>query len=560
MNLDSKLFDATLDLERVKVSVRTLVKLSRQEQSAIIRTLNEFGFLLLRSEQGEDRQELLALKELFGRAAPHPRADADGIVPISNARYVSGYLGSTPLEHKLHTDGAFLDTPEQLCSLQCVRNAREGGETLLASAGLAFERLRRRMPTKHLGLLRGDALTIVRKHQSSTQPVFRLNGEALGIKFRQNDGAAASCGGGGLRRTGGGARGSGLPTADQARAGGNPGARQHRGVARAHCLLRQRTARDAPAQLRRPRPPAGGAGTGLQGGVVIAQFVAVVLPILICTGIGFAWSRSAGPVDTRALVFLVANVGFPCLLLSSLDRPGLSIGMVAGVFLATALAVLAFALLGLVALRLLRMPVRRYLPSIMLPNSGNMGIPIAYLAFGEEALVYAVAFSTLIQVGHATLGVWFASGDITPASILRNPMIYALAVALGLIALGWSLPPPLRDVTRLLGGITVPLMLVMLGLSLAGLRLHETWRPLLLSLVRVWGGFAVGYGIAAGLGMEAVAAGTFAIQCGMPTAVLTYLLAKRYDGPVNEVAGMVLITTLLVLLSTPLFIQLLPRA
>ncbi len=251
---------------------------------------------------------------------------------------------------------------------------------------------------------------------------------------------------------------------------------------------------------------------------MIAQFVAVVLPILICTGIGFAWSRSAGPVDTRALVFLVANVGFPCLLLSSLDRPGLSIGMVAGVFLATALAVLAFALLGLVSLRLLRMPVRRYLPSIMLPNSGNMGIPIAYLAFGEEALVYAVAFSTLIQVGHATLGVWFASGDITPASILRNPMIYALAVALGLIALGWSLPPPLRDVTRLLGGITVPLMLVMLGLSLAGLRLHETWRPLLLSLVRVWGGFAVGYGIAAGLGMEAVAAGTFAIQCGMPTA------------------------------------------
>ncbi|WP_259459376.1 hypothetical protein, partial [Pseudomonas aeruginosa] len=26
---------------------------------------------------------------------------------------------------------------------------------------------------------------------------------------------------------------------------------------------------------------------------MIAQFVAVVLPILICTGIGFAWSRSA---------------------------------------------------------------------------------------------------------------------------------------------------------------------------------------------------------------------------------------------------------------------------
>lgn len=564
MNLDSKLFDATLDLERVKVSVRTLVKLSRQEQSAIIRTLNEFGFLLLRSEHGEDRQELLALKELFGRAAPHPRADADGIVPISNARYVSGYLGSTPLEHKLHTDGAFLDIPEQLCSLQCVRNAREGGETLLASAGLAFERLRRRMPTKHLGLLRGDALTIVRKHQSSTQPVFRLNGEALGIKFRQNDGAAEVVEHPVAVEAFAELVAALEDPACQLRIKLEPGEIL---VLDNTAVLHGRTAFCANELREMRRLNFDGHGRlraelelGFKVGVVIAQFVAVVLPILICTGIGFAWSRSAGPVDTRALVFLVANVGFPCLLLSSLDRPGLSIGMVAGVFLATALAVLAFALLGLVALRLLRMPVRRYLPSIMLPNSGNMGIPIAYLAFGEEALVYAVAFSTLIQVGHATLGVWFASGDITPASILRNPMIYALAVALGLIALGWSLPPPLRDVTRLLGGITVPLMLVMLGLSLAGLRLHETWRPLLLSLVRVWGGFAVGYGIAAGLGMEAVAAGTFAIQCGMPTAVLTYLLAKRYDGPVNEVAGMVLITTLLVLLSTPLFIQLLPRA
>lgn len=484
-------------------------------------------------------------------------------MPISNARYVSGYLGSTPLEHKLHTDGAFLDTPEQLCSLQCVRNAREGGETLLASAGLAFERLRRRMPTKHLGLLRGDALTIVRKHQSSTQPVFRLNGEALGIKFRQNDGAAEVVE---------------HPVAVEAFA------ELVAALEDPACQLRIKL---EPGKSWCSTTPRCCTGALPSAPTNCARCAGSTSTATAACGRSWNWAsrwgcdrtvRRGGAADPdlhrdrfRLEPFRRAG-GYPragvpggqrrlsCLLLSSLDRPGLSIGMVAGVFLATALAVLAFALLGLVALRLLRMPVRRYLPSIMLPNSGNMGIPIAYLAFGEEALVYAVAFSTLIQVGHATLGVWFASGDITPASILRNPMIYALAVALGLIALGWSLPPPLRDVTRLLGGITVPLMLVMLGLSLAGLRLHETWRPLLLSLVRVWGGFAVGYGIAAGLGMEAVAAGTFAIQCGMPTAVLTYLLAKRYDGPVNEVAGMVLITTLLVLLSTPLFIQLLPRA
>ena len=484
-------------------------------------------------------------------------------MPISNARYVSGYLGSTPLEHKLHTDGAFLDTPEQLCSLQCVRNAREGGETLLASAGLAFERLRRRMPTKHLGLLRGDALTIVRKHQSSTQPVFRLNGEALGIKFRQNDGAAEVVE---------------HPVAVEAFA------ELVAALEDPACQLRIKL---EPGKSWCSTTPRCCTGAPPSAPTNCARCAGSTSTATAACGRSWNWAsrwgcdrtvRRGGAADPdlhrdrfrlepfrRAGGYPRAGVpggqrrlSLPAAVVAGPPRPVHWHG--GGVFLATALAVLAFALLGLVALRLLRMPVRRYLPSIMLPNSGNMGIPIAYLAFGEEALVYAVAFSTLIQVGHATLGVWFASGDITPASILRNPMIYALAVALGLIALGWSLPPPLRDVTRLLGGITVPLMLVMLGLSLAGLRLHETWRPLLLSLVRVWGGFAVGYGIAAGLGMEAVAAGTFAIQCGMPTAVLTYLLAKRYDGPVNEVAGMVLITTLLVLLSTPLFIQLLPRA
>ncbi|MGA4816849.1 hypothetical protein ACPA9J_26760 [Pseudomonas aeruginosa] len=109
----------------MKVSVRTLVKLSRQEQSAIIRTLNEFGFLLLRSEQGEDRQELPRSRSCSA-ARPHPRADADGIVPISNARYVAAT--SAPRRWSTScTPTALSRHPGAISSLQCVRNAREGG-------------------------------------------------------------------------------------------------------------------------------------------------------------------------------------------------------------------------------------------------------------------------------------------------------------------------------------------------------------------------------------------------------------------------------------------------
>jgi predicted permease len=284
---------------------------------------------------------------------------------------------------------------------------------------------------------------------------------------------------------------------------------------------------------------------------MIAHFLPIVLPIFVCAIIGVAWSRLAQPLDGKTVTALVSNVGFPCLLLSSLDRPGLTLPLIARTFVAGTVALLCFASIGVLVLKAMRLEVRRYLPALMLPNTGNLGIPIAYFVFGQDGLIFAVAFSTLIQIAHVTLGVWLASGEMTPRALLSNPMLHALGVALVLIGTGTKLPAEVLSIAKLLGGISVPLMLLMLGVSLGKLRFASLARSSLLSLVRVGGGFAIGLGLATVLGLTHVAAGTFAIQCAMPVAVLTHLFAEKYGGPSEEIAGMILISTVLAVTALP---------
>lgn len=282
-----------------------------------------------------------------------------------------------------------------------------------------------------------------------------------------------------------------------------------------------------------------------------SSFLSIVLPIFACALLGFGWVRLRQPLDTPTLTSLVSNVGFPALLLSSLDSPDLTLPLMARTFGAGALAVLCFAAIGVLALTALRLEVRRYLPALMLPNTGNLGIPIAYSAFGAEGLVFAVGFSTFIKVAHSTIGVWLASGEMSPRSLLKSPMLHALVVALALIGTGTKLPAPLQATAKLLGGAAPPLMLVMLGASLARLRMKSVARSFALSLVRVGGGLAVGVALASALGLTRVVAGTFAIQCAMPVAVLTHMLAEQYGGPSEEIAGMILVSTTLVITGLP---------
>jgi len=184
-------FDAHLSLAEQAIRVPSVRRMSMINQRAMVDAFNRYGFVILDCEdQTDSREDLLALKWYLGDAAAHPRADDDGVVAITNSKEVPGFLGSSSMAHLPHTDGAFSDTPEKITSLQCVVQPKVGGLSVLCSAKAAYDHIATTFPGRGHLLTCRNALTVTRTTQSSTQAVFRRNGNVHSIKFRMSDGAA----------------------------------------------------------------------------------------------------------------------------------------------------------------------------------------------------------------------------------------------------------------------------------------------------------------------------------------------------------------------------------
>jgi len=144
-------------------------------------------------------------------------------------------------------------------------------------------------------------------------------------------------------------------------------------------------------------------------------------------------------------------------------------------------------------------------------------------------------------------------GNLT--GLLKQPVLWATAISLMLVGSGRELPVWLGNTMSMLGGFTIPLMLITLGVSLARLKVTEWRYSLLFSMTRVAGGFGIAVLVAALFDMQGVDRGVLILQSSMPVAVFNYLLALRYQREPGEVAGMVVLSTLLSFVMLPFIVS-----
>jgi predicted permease len=155
-----------------------------------------------------------------------------------------------------------------------------------------------------------------------------------------------------------------------------------------------------------------------------------------------------------------------------------------------------------------------------------------------------------------TVGVGIAAGTVSPRRLLQIPLLYAVAISLLLMATGTELPGWIANTIELLGGLTIPLMLIALGVSLARLRVASLKLSLAIALVRLILGFGVGMGVSWAFGMTGMIAGVLVLQSSMPVAVFNYLFAQVYRRAPEEIAGSVVLSTFLSFASLPLLLLL----
>ncbi|RYZ86375.1 MAG: AEC family transporter, partial [Moraxellaceae bacterium] len=224
------------------------------------------------------------------------------------------------------------------------------------------------------------------------------------------------------------------------------------------------------------------------------------------------------------------------------------------VAVATAIVMTVMGLLGWLWLHLVKLPVATYLPPLIFPNNGNMGLPLCLFAFGQTGLALALGSFMVMMIATFTVGlVLVTEGGWRERllSVAKQPVIYSMAIAVVLLVTHTPLPRWLSNTMDLLGGIAIPLMTIALGVSLATLKIQFLSRSIAFSVARVFGGLLLGYMVCLLMKLDGVSKSVVLLQSAMPIAVFNYLLALRYNRQPEEVAAMVLVSTLLAFIGLP---------
>jgi len=291
------------------------------------------------------------------------------------------------------------------------------------------------------------------------------------------------------------------------------------------------------------------------------ELAAVVAPVLLIAGIGALWVRSGAVYPAEFIGRLVMNVGAPALIVHTLSRVSFDFQQLQQVIMVALCVLLVLGFLGYGLARYMDQKVASMLPSVLFSNSGNMGLPLCFFAFGDVGLALAMGFFLVTFCAHFTLGMLMMThghGRLSEQlrEQLRQPVLYAFALGLSLAVFEWTLPVWANNTLGLLAGMTIPLMLLTLGVSLASMKITDWPRASAFSVLRVAGGFITAWFVCELVGVgDPTVRGVILLQAMMPAAVFNYLLALRYDREPQAVASIVVLSTLLSLLLIPILLS-----
>ena len=281
-------------------------------------------------------------------------------------------------------------------------------------------------------------------------------------------------------------------------------------------------------------------------------FLTVILPTILVAAVGAVLQRvrgvSVGPLNQVTLYLLSPALVFRFML--DAQAPADVSLRVGGAALVLSIAFISAAGLTSLAMRHDRPMQSAFILATSFPNIGNMGLPIALLAFGEPGLEIAILVFIVQAVTTWTLGVYVAArssgGGLAPLKqTLKTPIIYALAAAMVLRALDLSLPTTIDTPVGLMADAAIPVMLLVLGFQLGqGVDLRQ-WPSLSAALVlRLIAGVGIAYLVTVALGLEGVAQQVVILGGGMPAAVFVTILATEFNAVPRFVTSAVIAGTI----------------
>ena len=286
------------------------------------------------------------------------------------------------------------------------------------------------------------------------------------------------------------------------------------------------------------------------------KLIDVIVPVFFVIGIGYYLGKKNPDINTDFITTFAGNVGTPAMIFYTITTTGVTLSVFTEYFIYALVIIGGFSLVGILFLLLLKKDFISELPPLILPNTGNMGIPICLFAYGTAGLGVASAIASVVILLHFTLGVLLAKKSFSLEILIKNMPIYGIIVSVIFLYFEWDVPGYLENTTFLLTYATIFLVLMSLGIALSRLTVVSWTHASILGAVRVIIGPLIGFGLIKFLNLEGFAAGVLLIQSCMPSAVLTYLVGSMYSekNVVDSVSSVIVTSTIMSFITIPIVV------
>jgi malate permease and related proteins len=280
--------------------------------------------------------------------------------------------------------------------------------------------------------------------------------------------------------------------------------------------------------------------------------LAIVAPVFLLAAVGFVWVKAGFDYRVEFVTRLAMTLSVPCLIFVAMMKTAVDPAALTSISLAAAVAYLALTVIFWGIVVVARLDRSTYLAPLIFGNTGNLGLPLALFAFGEQGLGLAVVVFAVMAIFSFTFGIWMVAGAGSFARVLREPMVGATLLGALFLWQGWHTPVWLTNTLELAGQMAIPMMLITLGVAVARLRPRGFAFALILSLVKAVLCTALAWAVGRWFGLRDPAFAVLVLQIATPVAVTSYLIAEKYQADAEAVAGLVVMSTLISVVTLPL--------
>ena len=288
---------------------------------------------------------------------------------------------------------------------------------------------------------------------------------------------------------------------------------------------------------------------------IYVKIFEVIFPVFFVIGVGYYLGKKNPKFDTNFITNFAGNIGTPAMIFYTVTTTGITLSVFTHYFIYALIMIGGFAIIGLIFLFFLNKDLSMELPPLILPNTGNMGVPICLFAYGAQGLGVASAVASVIILFHFTLGVFLAKKKFSLDVVVKSPPVYAIIISVFFLFYEIETPLFLENTTFLLTYATIFLVLMSLGIALTRFK-FSLKDSIILSLCRVILGPLIAFIIIYYFDLSGFAAGVLLIQSAMPSAILNYLVGSMYSPKkvVDNIASTIVTSTLISFITIPVVV------